>query len=154
MARFQENQSGENRNNLRDDLCEVTIDRLDEIDSQHVQEPYKFGYRYTISIHNRSSYTVQILSRRWVVKDGDMKDKIVEGEGVVGQLPILEPGETHTYQSYHIMRSRYGSASGAYYGVYTDDPQPKPEFAEQGAFILSGDQFQVPIPDFNLIHHE
>ncbi|NTV47096.1 MAG: ApaG domain-containing protein, partial [Chlorobiales bacterium] len=106
------------------DICKVTIDRLDEIPELSIESPYKYGYAYTISIHNTSPYTIQIRSRKWIVRDGDMKDKVVEGEGVVGQTPIIPPGETYTYQSYHVMQSRYGNAQGWYYGTYTYQTEP------------------------------
>lgn len=136
------------------DICTVTIDRVEEIDPRFVEPPYKYGFAYTISIHNRSFYTVQIQSRKWIVRDGDMKDRIVEGEGVVGQFPILSPGETFTYQSYHILRSRFGSALGFYYGVYTLNADPDGYYRPDNTFIMDGEPFEVEIPEFLLIHQE
>lgn len=132
------------------DICKVTIERLEEIPKLTIQPPYKYGYAYTISIHNTSPYTIQILSRKWVVRDGDMKDKVIEGEGVVGQTPIIPPGETFTYQSYHVMASRFGSAFGWYYGKYTYQTEPDNALDYDG--YLDGSPFEVEIPEFALIH--
>jgi ApaG protein len=134
------------------DICQVTIDNLVELNPESIQAPYKYGYAYTISIHNISPFTVQIQSRKWIVKDGDMKDKIVEGEGVVGEFPVLESGEKFTYRSYHIMLSRYGSALGNYYGVYTSESEPETAERKDGVIFIQGEPFDVEIPEFQLIH--
>ncbi|MDX2128768.1 MAG: ApaG domain [Chloroherpetonaceae bacterium] len=143
---------------FENEFCRVTIEKLEEISPSRIQPPFKFGYAYTISIENISEYVIQIQNRKWVVRDGDMKDKIVEGEGVVGEKPILKPGEKFVYQSFHVMLSRFGSATGSYFGVFTDaittsvfqdesletDSQPQ----------LEGNPFEVSIPEFLLIHRE
>lgn len=134
------------------EICNVTIDRLEEIKEISIQYPYKYGYAYTISIHNTSPYTIQILSRKWIVRDGDMKDKVIEGEGVVGQTPIIPPGETFTYQSYHVMASRFGSALGWYFGTYTYQTEPN-DISERDGYI-EGESFEVEIPEFQLIHKD
>lgn len=134
------------------EICKVTLDKLQELDTQHIQPPYKYGYAYTISIHNISPYTVQILSRKWIVRDGDMKDRIVEGDGVVGQFPVIGPGEKFTYQSYHVMRSRFGSATGSYYGVFTYETEPEGYYRPDNVFVIEGEAFEVEIPEFQLIH--
>ncbi len=139
---------------LMSEICIVTLDELVEIDGRQVQPPYKYGYAYTIAIHNISPYTVQIRSRKWIIRDGDMKDRIVEGEGVVGQLPIIESGEKFVYQSFHIMQSRYGSATGAYYGVYTYESDPVGYYTPENIFMIDGDAFEVEIPEFQLIHRD
>jgi ApaG protein len=136
------------------DICHVEIDRLVEIAPEHIEPPYKYGYAYTISIHNPSPYTIQIHSRKWVIKDGDMKDRIVEGEGVVGEFPILKPGEKFTYRSYMVMLSRYGSASGFYYGTFTYESEPEGYFNEKNIFLIHGEPFEVPIPEFQMIHQD
>ncbi len=132
----------------------MVLDRLVEIAPEHVEKPYNYAYAYTISIHNTSIYTIQIHSRKWVIKDGDMKDRIVEGAGVVGAFPILKPGEKFTYRSYMVMRSRYGSAYGTYYGTFTYESEPEGYFDENNIFRIYGEPFEVPIPEFQMIHQE
>ncbi|MCS6990096.1 MAG: ApaG domain [Chloroherpetonaceae bacterium] len=136
------------------DICYVTLDSLVEIAPQHIEPPYKYGYAYTISIHNPSPYTVQIHSRRWVIRDGDMKDRIVEGAGVVGEFPIIPSGEKFTYRSYMVLRSRYGSAFGSYFGTFTYESEPEGYFNEQNVFLIHGEPFEVPIPEFQMIHRD
>ncbi len=135
------------------DICHVALDRLVEIAPEHIEPPYKYAYAYTISIHNASPYTIQIHSRKWVIKDGDMKDRIVEGAGVVGEFPILKPGEKFTYRSYMVMLSRYGSAHGAYYGTFTYESEPEGYF-DKNIYLIHGEPFEVPIPEFQMIHQD
>ncbi len=74
----------------------------------------KFIFGYQISIENGSKHTVQLLSRRWVIKNAGGVVRIVEGRGVVGQQPIIAPGESHQYISYCDLDTEMGSMSGSY----------------------------------------
>jgi len=136
---------------MKHDICHVSIDRVEEIDQHKVQAPYKYAYAYTITVRNASTYTLQVKSRVWVITDGDMKDRIIEGEGVVGHKPVLMPGETFTYTSYHVMLNRFGWASGKYFGSYAYVPE-----LEQNNVLddeeFEGEEFEVKIPEFQLIH--
>lgn len=71
-----------------------------------------FGYRVLIT--NQSDQTVQVLGRRWVIIDADGHRRDVEGEGVVGQRPLLEPGESYEYASFCPLPTRWGTMEGAY----------------------------------------
>ncbi|ACF12810.1 ApaG domain protein [Chloroherpeton thalassium ATCC 35110] len=136
---------------MTSDICTVSIDSLEDISQRKLQPPYKYAHAYTITIHNISTYTVQIKSRMWIVKDGDMKDRVVEGDGIVGHKPILMPGDTFTYTSYHVMLNRFGSALGKYFGTYAYVP----EFEQESLFDddeFEGDEFEVNIPEIQLIH--
>lgn len=82
-------------------------EQSDPKDPQHV-----FGYR--ILITNQSDQTVQLVSRQWVIIDGDGRRRDVEGEGVVGQQPILEPGESFEYASFCPLPTKWGTMEGAY----------------------------------------
>lgn len=136
-----------------EDICTVTIESIEKIDARRIEAPYKYGYAYTVSIHNLSaSSMIQILSRRWIIRDGDMRDRIVEGPGVVGYQPILKPGQSFEYTSYTMLQSRYGSMLGTYYGTITPDYDEDEEYPQDGSLIISGEAFEVPIPEFNLIH--
>jgi ApaG protein len=59
---------------------------------------------------------VTIKGRKWVVKDADGQQVVVEGDGVVGQFPCLDPGEHFSYNSYHVIGSD-SVAEGAFFGV-------------------------------------
>lgn len=76
-------------------------------------KPHPFVY--FISIHNESSEAVTIIGRKWVVREDDGEVTVVEGEGVVGQTPRIEPGGHFSYNSYHVTAAD-ASVSGAFFG--------------------------------------
>ncbi len=78
-------------------------------------EKGRLVFSYTITITNNSPQTVQLLSRHWVITDGDtLKNQEVHGEGVVGQQPYISPGEHFTYTSGTVMESLVGTMHGSY----------------------------------------
>jgi ApaG protein len=101
--------------------------------SSPLQAHYVFTYR--ITIENGSGYTVQLQRRHWMIYDSNGTVRELEGEGVVGQQPVLEPGETHEYVSGCNLRSSMGKMRGTY-------------LMER---ILDGKQFFVNIPEFIMI---
>ncbi|GAB5522297.1 MAG: Co2+/Mg2+ efflux protein ApaG [Roseivirga sp.] len=101
--------------------------------SSPTQLHYVFTYR--ITIENRSDYTVKLHSRHWFIHDANNTIREVEGEGVVGQQPILEPGQVHQYVSGCNLRSGLGKMHGTY-------------LMEK---VVDGSQFEVIIPEFTMI---
>ncbi len=97
------------------------------------QMHYVFTYR--ISIENNSQHTVQLLRRQWYIHDANNLIREVEGEGVVGQQPVLESGESHEYVSGCNLKS----GMGRMYGTYLMER------------ILDGKKFRVKIPEFIMI---
>lgn len=77
------------------------------------EKPHPFVY--FISIHNDSPVPVTIRGRKWVVREDDGEVTVVEGEGVVGQSPLIEPGGHFSYNSYHVVAGG-ASVSGAFFG--------------------------------------
>ncbi|MCR8668341.1 Co2+/Mg2+ efflux protein ApaG [Aestuariibaculum sp. M13] len=73
---------------------------------------YAFGY--TITIENQSKDVVQLNSRHWDIYDALNNVEIVTGEGVIGQTPIIQPGESHTYSSGCLLSSPFGAMKGFY----------------------------------------
>ncbi|MFM9944364.1 MAG: Co2+/Mg2+ efflux protein ApaG [Bacteroidia bacterium] len=73
-----------------------------------------FVYSYRITIKNESEFSVQLLSRFWEIFDVIMEKRIVEGEGVVGEQPILMPGQSYQYVSYCQLKTDAGSMKGYY----------------------------------------
>ncbi len=69
---------------------------------------------YTITIHNESEVPLTLLARRWVITDADGKVETVEGPGVVGEQPRLEPGEAFTYSSGCPLGTSFGVMEGSY----------------------------------------
>lgn len=98
-------------------------------------EKSNFAFSYRISIENNSEYTVQLLRRHWFIYDMSYPRHEVEGEGVVGQKPVLEPGEIHRYVSGCHLQSGIGKMHGTF-------------LMER---IVDGKQLKVAIPEFILI---
>ncbi|TAE37336.1 MAG: Co2+/Mg2+ efflux protein ApaG [Runella slithyformis] len=94
-----------------------------------------FVFTYRITIENHSDQTVQLLRRHWFIYDSVGTVREVEGEGVVGQQPILEPGEVHEYVSGCNLRTSIGKMKGTY-------------LVER---IMDGKHFNVQIPEFTMI---
>ncbi|WP_114750408.1 Co2+/Mg2+ efflux protein ApaG [Pleomorphovibrio marinus] len=103
-----------------------------EFSSPH-QHHYVFTYKVTIENHGTS--TIQLLKRKWEISDAGETQKVVEGDGVVGQQPILEPGGKHQYISGCNLRSGMGKMKGYYY-------------MER---LIDGKMLSVMIPEFQLI---
>lgn len=101
--------------------------------SNPLQEHFVFTYR--ICIENNSENTVQLLRRQWFIFDTNATVREVEGEGVIGLQPVLEPGETHEYVSGCNLKTTIGKMMGSY-------------LMER---LIDGKQFHVEIPQFNLI---
>lgn len=94
-----------------------------------------FMFAYKITIENLSNYSVQLMRRHWFIFDSNGTHREVEGEGVVGLQPIIEPGEFHEYVSGCNLKSEMGSMKGSY----------------QMKRLLDDDEFDVVIPEFQLI---
>jgi ApaG protein len=101
--------------------------------SSPVQSHYVFTYR--ITIENIGDHTIQLLSRHWDISDAGHAPRVVDGEGVVGKQPLLEPGEVHQYVSGCNLKSGLGKMSG----FYTMER------------IIDGKIFHVNIPPFVMV---
>lgn len=73
---------------------------------------YNFGYYVTIE--NNSPETVQLTDRFWRIFDSLNDSEYVQGKGVVGQTPILEPNDTYTYRSFCLLTSQKGAMNGSF----------------------------------------
>ena len=94
----------------------VTIDRVVYVPHLEAPADRPYPFVYFITIHNDSAETDTIRGRKWVVTDSDDQRIVVEGDGVVGKSPRLEPGEHFSYNSYHVIGSR-SIAEGAFFGT-------------------------------------
>jgi len=110
----------------------VTTNYLPDYSSP-IQQHYVFAYK--ISIENNSEFTVKLLRRHWYIHDAIGVVREVEGEGVVGQQPVLEPGESHEYVSGCNLKAGMGKMRGTY-------------LMER---LVDGKQFDVTIPEFTLV---
>ncbi len=74
----------------------------------------KFVFAYFIKIENLGYDTVQLLRRHWFITHNTGKVEEVEGEGVIGKQPVIQPGEFHEYNSFCILESLEGFMEGTY----------------------------------------
>lgn len=74
----------------------------------------RYVFAYTIKIRNRGDSRTQLLRRHWVITDSNGKVQEVRGDGVVGQQPILEPGDAYEYSSGAIIDTPVGTMQGSY----------------------------------------
>lgn len=85
-------------------------------------EKKRFVFSYHITITNLEPQPVQLLRRRWLIVDGDEQVQEVEGEGVIGEQPVIEPQESYSYTSGTVLATRVGSMQG-HYQMKTNDGQ-------------------------------
>jgi len=93
----------------------------------------KFVFAYTITIKNTGTAPAQLISRHWVITDSNGKVQEVKGLGVVGEQPLLAPGEGYEYTSGASIATPVGTMRGTYQMVAED-----------------GTRFDATIPEFTL----
>ncbi|MES2829105.1 MAG: Co2+/Mg2+ efflux protein ApaG [Bacteroidota bacterium] len=101
--------------------------------SNPANDYYLFAYR--ITIENLSDYSIQLKRRQWFIFDSSGTKREVEGEGVVGLQPIMQPGESHSYVSGCQLGTEVGSMKGNY----------------QMTRLADNISFVVDIPEFELV---
>ena len=84
------------------------------VPAQSVPQAKRYVFAYTIRIDNEGDLTAQLKSRHWVITDGNGKVEEVRGPGVVGQQPVLRPGEHFEYTSGCVLETPRGSMRGTY----------------------------------------
>jgi ApaG protein len=80
-------------------------------------------YQYTVRITNQGLDIVQLISRHWIITNAFDKVEEVRGPGVVGQQPVLKPGESFQYSSWCPLKTPTGSMRGTYQMVRQDGTQ-------------------------------
>ena len=93
----------------------------------------RFVFAYHIRICNTGGIGAQLLSREWKITDGNGETEEVQGEGVVGEQPLIAPGGEHQYSSFCVLDTPVGMMQGSYHMVADD-----------------GHSFDVEIPPFTL----
>jgi ApaG protein len=93
-----------------------------EVLCQHSPENSRgeWVFQYTVRITNQGSETVQLVSRHWIITDALDQVHEVRGPGVVGEQPVLEPGEAFQYSSWCPLKTPTGSMRGTYHMVKPD----------------------------------
>ena len=93
----------------------------------------RYVFAYTISISNAGTVSAQLISRHWIITDAENVTQEVKGLGVVGEQPLLRPGESFEYTSGTAMATPVGTMRGSYQMVAED-----------------GNKFDAEIPSFTL----
>jgi ApaG protein len=107
-------------------LVKYLAEQSDEADN-------RFVFSYTITLTNNGDSTVQLLSRHWIITDSNNQVQEVRGQGVVGEQPVLKPGQSFGYTSGTVISTPVGTMTGSYQMVAED-----------------GTKFDAPIPQFVL----
>ena len=108
--------------------CEFITEKSEE-------EKSLFLFKYDVSIHNNTVNNVQLLSRHWKIIDALGNVQTVNGEGVIGKKPIINPGLSFNYSSYCPLKTEFGKMEGSY------------TFEDKN----TGELFEIKIPEFSLI---
>ncbi|MDH3733499.1 MAG: Co2+/Mg2+ efflux protein ApaG [Gemmatimonadota bacterium] len=89
--------------------------RQEYLSDQSDPETSQYVFAYDILIENVGADAAQLFWRHWYIHDPAAGDQEIEGEGVVGESPRLEPGESHSYQSFCVLRGKTGHMEGFYH---------------------------------------
>lgn len=111
----------------------VEVEKVVYVPDLDAPEERPHPYVYFLKIVNGSVETISIRGRKWMLRDDTGQLFVVEGQGVVGETPVLQPGESFSYNSYHVV-ARNSVASGTFFGMGQD-----------------GGGIRVSIPEFRLV---
>ena len=101
---------------------------------QSNQEENQFFWAYRVRIENTGAHQVQLLKRSWIITDAGGRTQTVHGDGVIGQTPVIAPGESFEYTSGTPLPPGSGFMRGLYHMIES----------------TSGNAFDVTIPAFSL----
>lgn len=104
-------------------------DQSDEADERYV-------FSYTISITNQGEQAVQLIARHWLITDANGHVQEVSGRGVVGEQPLIQPGQRYEYSSGTVLATPVGTMSGSY----------RMQVADGGSFSVPVPQFVLSVP--------
>jgi len=107
--------------------------RTNYLEEQSSPEQGRYVFSYTVTLHNQGSSAAKLLSRHWIITDGDGKKQEVRGAGVVGEQPHLNPGDQFEYTSGTLLATPVGVMHGSYEMIADD-----------------GTRFDAAIPSFTL----
>ena len=113
---------------------QIQIDvRTVYIPGQSAPDEGRYVFAYTVTITNSGSVPARLVTRHWIITDGNEQTREVHGEGVVGEQPYLLPGSSFQYTSGTILETPVGTMKGSYQMIADD-----------------GTQFDAQIPSFTL----
>ena len=113
---------------------EISVSAVTQYLAQQSDEAAeRYVFAYTITLRNTGSIAAQLISRHWIITDAKGLVQEVRGLGVVGEQPLLQPGQSYEYTSGTSIATSVGTMKGAYQLVAAD-----------------GTRFDAPIPEFTL----
>ena len=113
---------------------EISVSAVTQYLAQQSDEAAeRYVFAYTITLRNTGSIAAQLISRHWIITDAKGLVQEVRGLGVVGEQPLLQPGQSYEYTSGTSIATAVGTMKGAYQMVAAD-----------------GTRFDAPIPEFTL----
>jgi ApaG protein len=104
------------------------------IEDQSNPEQNYYVFAYTITIKNKGRQNAKLLTRHWVITDSNSKIQEVRGDGVVGEQPLLKPGEQFVYTSGTMLETAVGTMKGSYQMLADDGSHFDAQIEE---FVLS-----------------
>lgn len=111
---------------------QVTV-KVKYLEEQSDEAESRFVFAYTITVSNEGNETVKLLRRHWIITDANNHVQEVKGKGVVGEQPVIHPGQSFEYTSGTVLATQVGTMSGSYQMAVDD-----------------GTEFPVNIPQFVL----
>ncbi len=96
-----------------------------------------FAFHYHITIANQCKDAIQVVARKWEIFDALNRMEVIAGEGIVGEKPVIQPGQSHTYQSGSLLSSPIGAMRGFFEVV---------NFTTTKKFSVSIPTFQLNTP--------
>lgn len=103
------------------DFCEIKVYPVSSYDADaSTPQDSCYVFNYTITLENTGDVPATLRSRHWFITDADGKITEVEGDGVVGEFPTLQPKQKYTYQSQSVIPTPFGTMHG-YFHMITDE---------------------------------
>ncbi|MDX8388040.1 MAG: Co2+/Mg2+ efflux protein ApaG [Ghiorsea sp.] len=100
---------------------------------EHESDDHNYVFAYHICIRNSGEQAAQLISRKWLITDANGEKTEVQGEGVLGEQPTIQPQQEHCYSSFSVLKTEVGCMQGSYLMKSKD-----------------GELFSVDIPVFTL----
>jgi len=114
--------------------CPILVEVKAEYSDEHSQpEQDRFVFIYDINIRNIGDQAAQLLTRHWLITDGNGMVEEVMGDGVIGEQPVISPGAEHRYNSFCVLETPVGYMQGSYQMLSED-----------------GETFDAPVQAFTL----
>jgi ApaG protein len=123
-----------NESNYQPDQSDIKVQVQSEyLAEQSNPDESRYVFAYHVRITNTGRNAARLLTRHWIIMDGEARIQEVRGDGVVGEQPQLAPGGSYEYSSGAVLETPVGSMHGSY-----------------GMIDEEGQRFEAPIPAFTL----